>query len=912
MIRRVKGRENMNVGSKSEDRKKSRCCTATCLVLCTASIYAVSATAAADDTGTQSIVDADNGWSGLDNWQAQLFPSGSEWFGSCDFFKASSMGALGFTLTDKGVATNGPSITHYQQQEKSLLSTSLPIMTLAAGGLGFLGSRVFHCNMGISQRAVQHERMRYASKWIKRSLPSYPCDVLGVFLFVFFLAFGIVVNGADLRDRIMKGNELCFHFVPEMQQFQMNCSVLQWAVHSYGADTYISLDANEVFDGGGRYGGVIDLNGTAGFKGLFAIMEHVASFDDAPLIKNMRVKGGVIAEHAGFIVRKDQRFFVADSCSSTGDILAYGAGGICGSYCGRDNGEIKIMNSFSSGKIGSAQHSHGGGITGEHVGDNQGRVNVTRCYSMGHIGGFVAGGVLGDHPGFGQAEVFVFQSYSLGDILESAEASGGIIGGGSGASGGTVHIEECFSTGELSADESGGISGHRTAVSSGNVHIINCYTRGNIHGKHSGGIAGDHTGDNHEESLLNIADTYASGVVTHSEAGTIIGSIPNDNSAEIQVHYCVYNGTAKDGASAEIVGTKPSSSLKTTGNSGELEDIRGRLYQPFWSNSTWAISGPKHLPILRFQLLTSSTPTPRSTRTATVTPTVSVTTSKTPTASISESNTVTSTITTTFTSSPTSSTSPSVSPSSTPSTTSTSTLSTSATPTHSATSTASRSRSSTWSSTPSVSTSRSNSGSVTGSSSQSISASVSSSPTPSSSVSQTPTSTKSTMASISSTVGLSPRQSLTGSNSNSLSNTITSKPTASSSGLVSTSSPSLSLQQGLTGSAPGTDSMLWTTSQVVVSASISCFGTFGIFLVLYKRRRNNRLADNVMLSSMVSLWTICRSIVMQITTLLRLTLPKLFQIQLNRPHPVTSSQCFKRILWQLKLGIKQQRIEAPS
>ena len=58
---------------------------------------------------------------------------------------------------------------------------------------------------------------------------------------------------------------------------------------------------------------------------------------------------------------------------------------------------------------------------------------------------------------------------------------------------GTIVIENCYSTGEISNKYSGGIFGYRTGYESiGSVTVRNCRSSGNITGEQSGGIVGGH------------------------------------------------------------------------------------------------------------------------------------------------------------------------------------------------------------------------------------------------------------------------------------------------------------------------------------------------------------------------------------------------------------------------------------
>eukprot|EP01138_Halocafeteria_seosinensis_P003112 gb/GECG01003181.1/.p1 GENE.gb/GECG01003181.1/~~gb/GECG01003181.1/.p1 ORF type:complete len:606 (+),score=77.30 gb/GECG01003181.1/:1-1818(+) len=405
----------------------------------------------------------------------------------------------------------------------------------------------------------------------------------------------------DLRESIQAGNESCFQYFPDQNIFRMNCTVLGWEDHGYDGDTHISLDSWELFDGGGLEGNIIDLQNIWDFHGLLTIREDgndIESLGEAPLIRNVHLKNGKTADFGGYVVRESQRFFTVESCSSTGDISgSFRSGGICGPSCGRNEGHIKISNSYSTGKI---EASGAGGITGALVGDNGGTVNITQCYSSGSIGG---------------------------GLVEGQE--GGICGWSAGASGGHVYITQSYSTGNIISATSGGITGDHAAFDEGEVHITDCYTRGDIDGERSGGITGANTG----RGALHITNTYASGIVLHQDAGGIIGHIAGQASAVIGVHHSVYNGKSE----ANIVGVDESvdsgkSVLQMNGSSDNIDDIRGQPYRhdgiQQWDSATWALCGSDHLPILRFQL---PCPTPSPTASPSFTPPRTATNSRTPT-----------------------------------------------------------------------------------------------------------------------------------------------------------------------------------------------------------------------------------------------------------------------------------------
>eukprot|EP01138_Halocafeteria_seosinensis_P004680 gb/GECG01004786.1/.p1 GENE.gb/GECG01004786.1/~~gb/GECG01004786.1/.p1 ORF type:complete len:857 (+),score=59.33 gb/GECG01004786.1/:1-2571(+) len=451
--------------------------------------------------------------------------------------------------------------------------------------------------------------------------------------------FVLCFEASDLRGNIINGLEPCFNYTRKLNLFQMNCSVLNWRDHGYKAHFHISLGANEAFEGGGDQANnegnttnIIDLRCISGFQGLIRIKDDVTTLDTAPVIRNVHVRNGTIAEKGGFIVRQDQKYFVVHSCSSTGDITHRWAGGICGANSG-EWGQISVSSSYSTGKM---KGNAAGGIAGFGVGRN-GIADISRCYSTGDMEK-QAGGICGFSAGIYNGQLSISQSYSTGDIISGAVGSGGIVGSWAGNENGFVHIQECSSTGRIYAYGGGGITGYRAASSRGEVHIIDCYTRGDIAGRRAGGITGALTGGRGRGSSNDCGDvyinnTYASGVTLHQNAGGIVGGINKKFKGHIiWIQYSVYSGKT----SGKIIGNDeyPENNLVMVGNSGYLANIRGQLYHykgiRQWDNETWEICDARGLPILSFQL-PCPTPTPSPTSTSTATPTISSSALVTPT-----------------------------------------------------------------------------------------------------------------------------------------------------------------------------------------------------------------------------------------------------------------------------------------
>jgi hypothetical protein len=295
---------------------------------------------------------------------------------------------------------------------------------------------------------------------------------------------------------------------------------------------YIILGTGETFDGNGK---TIDLGVITGWQGLFT---SSSGSSNIPLIKNLGMLNGSLADNAGYIVRELQPFFKVQNSYSTGDITGNNsAGGIAGAYAGANSGSCTIINCYSTGDIIFA-----GGITGIGAGES-GSCTITNCYSTGDISG----------------------------------ASGGIADFYAGSYSGTCTITNCYSTGGIVGTDVGGITGSN-AGTSGTCTITNCYSTGDISGSFSGGIAGDAAGS--LSGTCTITNCYSSGILIGSPTnfGGITGFNAGFASGTCTLNNCVTNGLPYF-----------SSGTATTNNcSQDLSVINGLLYG--WPGAFW-VSG---------------------------------------------------------------------------------------------------------------------------------------------------------------------------------------------------------------------------------------------------------------------------------------------------------------------------------
>ncbi len=204
--------------------------------------------------------------------------------------------------------------------------------------------------------------------------------------------------------------------------------------------------------------------------------------------------------------------------------LATGAGWFCQESYSRSAINNILDNLFSNCTITRGSGvTSGGGICGNYCGRTSGSVTIQYCSTSGNISGTRSGGICGDFCGALNGTVTINNCYSTGTISANGGA-GGIIGPSAGRSNGTVTIQNCYSTGNISGSGAGGIVGWQFGDTSNKLcQITNCYSTGNISGDWTGGIAGVWCGYN-GNNLCQITSCYSLGNITGFNAGGIVGA----------------------------------------------------------------------------------------------------------------------------------------------------------------------------------------------------------------------------------------------------------------------------------------------------------------------------------------------------------------------------------------------------
>ena len=456
----------------------------------------------------------------------------------------------------------------------------------------------------VKQRLPQTVGIRKTSQSHKHVTGKFKCAcrpfVFGWMVLIQCLLCFYSLACYDIRGELLDYD--CLDYDTNSSTFSMTCS-FDWETTS----KCIVLYRNERFEGNGY---LIYLTGLFDWEGLVRIATSdnggPSSLEDAPVIENVHMIGGETSFGGGFIIQSEQKHFIVQNCSSSGEIeggcissSCFGGGGICGQECSGD-------------------------------------ILITRCWSSGEIRGFSAGGIAGREFGINGIDnntVTISHCYSTGDII--GFGSGGICGFGSGQRNGTVTIKQCYSLGEIRGQSSGGITGGATADDNGHVDIRNCYSRGNVTGSNNaGGICGSWTGE--DGGTVILTNVYASGQIIQSNAGALIGHI-HSNANQISIIMSVYNGDTGDMIGGNDADIKEK-------NSGNLSDITGTVYcydgddyddnadegdEECWDTETiWqAVNGD--FPIFLEKAVVQVTPsgTPSSPPTSSTSPTSGTTTS---------------------------------------------------------------------------------------------------------------------------------------------------------------------------------------------------------------------------------------------------------------------------------------------
>ena len=451
------------------------------------------------------------------------------------------------------IAILTPSFTPLGRRNCDPKSTKLPVC-------GKIKRKLTFAQVHTQRKPPRREFLRLVRSWL------WPA---GVCVWAYITPYSTACNIDSTSNLSAFG---CLEYDSTRSLFELTCS-FDWSQSSHDC---ILLYKDEVFEGNNNE---INITGYSNWEGLFEIANSdstsgsgPSSLADAPLIRNVHIRGGKTSDKGGFIVQSGQKHFIVQSCSSTGVINGmnkspwFSGGGICGNEC---SGDVHITNCWSSGEI---RGDRAGGIAGRRVGVHGDgyTVNVSHCHSTGDINGSWSGGICGNRAGQSNGHVTITHSYSTGKIVGAQ--SGGICGHGAGHTNGEVTITQCYSLGEITGAQSGGIAGARAGETNGWLKISNSYSRGNIFGgSGAGGIGGGETAWGN--GIVIIENVYSSGSILSASSSGILGSIgaSGKSANEVKIYFSVHN-------MGKMVGDVHGDKYESKYNSGDVMDITQKLY----------------------------------------------------------------------------------------------------------------------------------------------------------------------------------------------------------------------------------------------------------------------------------------------------------------------------------------------
>jgi len=329
--------------------------------------------------------------------------------------------------------------------------------------------------------------------------------------------------------------------------YTLTCDISWTDIEDITSNTdFFTLQPNEIFNGNNH---IIFLN-NVNTRGLFSC--GGSNISNAPIIKNLRLYGGSIMyddyydNGNAFLVRKENKFFIIDSCIIESTLTGGFSGAFAGMYSGFEKGHCKIMNSVFTGDISG---NNCGGIIGSSCG-NGGKCEIIDCIVNGNIYGQNSGGVVGFASGNAGGLCTINNCSFNGNVV--GKSSGGITGSHAGNRGKCV-ITDCECSGNILGDWCGGIVGSNAGYK-GICEISGCNSKSTINGTYSGGIAGMNAG-NLGSCTIDTCDVSSNILIDISGngAGGISGA-KTASSGNCQITSCITYGLIKAENAGGIVG----------------------------------------------------------------------------------------------------------------------------------------------------------------------------------------------------------------------------------------------------------------------------------------------------------------------------------------------------------------------
>jgi hypothetical protein len=263
------------------------------------------------------------------------------------------------------------------------------------------------------------------------------------------------------------------------------------------------------------------------------------------------IRNGTISSSGyGFI--KIVNLQVLASGSST---LVTNGGWIAQSYYSKGAINNYIINCYSNGNITNG----GGGIVGEYAGSASGNLHIIACNTTGIIE-VDSGGIAGRYAG-DSGTILIEKCSSSGNITNSGSGGGGgIFSYAAGNNSGSASAIYCYSTGVIGIN-GGGIYGYNAGSNSGAASASVCYSSGNLQ-LLSGGIFGYGA-----TSTSTATNCFSSGSIS-SNAGGIFGY--NSSGVANNCYSCGEKHTSNTGFIGGIYSASSNDNLRGSNNKSEI------------------------------------------------------------------------------------------------------------------------------------------------------------------------------------------------------------------------------------------------------------------------------------------------------------------------------------------------------
>jgi len=225
----------------------------------------------------------------------------------------------------------------------------------------------------------------------------------------------------------------------------------------------------------------------------------------------------------GGIIQRLTRVIYVENCQYLSGPIPTSGGGIGGFGIGRSSQGMAVIKNCRC-SVGLTNDGSGG-ILGRRTAETSGYVEIYDCEMEGDVSGMSSGGIVGSGACSGRGTMYISRCTTKGNLLSSASATGGIVGGADNSSTPqTIVIDSCVMEGNIGGNSSGGILATNQTNHNGTFHVSNCISLGDITGSSAGGICGARFGANNpDEPRCTVTNCSSTGIVRGFVSGGIVG-----------------------------------------------------------------------------------------------------------------------------------------------------------------------------------------------------------------------------------------------------------------------------------------------------------------------------------------------------------------------------------------------------